>query len=323
MDFKLHFSIPASPFVINHQSKIVLMGSCFAQNIGDKLISYKFNSLVNPLGILFNPVSIANAINFIINPGSFQSKFITERNGIFQSWMHHGKIFSNSANSLLQKIENDLHHANNSIAKADVLFITLGSANVYRHNNLHVIVANCHKHPANQFTKVLLSPQEIIHQFGSAILLLKEINPMLKIVFSVSPVKYLKDGLHQNNISKGILHYAINKLCQTHTNVFYFDAYEIVNDELRDYRFYKEDFAHPTEQAIDYVWQRFSETYFNTETLTLIKALKEINTALYHKPIIANTNEHLAFKNNMLNKVKILQQEYSFLNMQQEYNYFS
>lgn len=316
MEFKLNLPIAPPPFQISHGNKLLLVGSCFATHIGEKLHLFKFNTFTNPCGIVFNPVSIANSINLAIQPDKIQNDFFFYEHQQWHSWLHHTGFNHPDYTTFKEQINIVLQAAHQQILEADYIFITPGTAYVYRHKALNQIVSNCHKMPSNLFDKILLSPQEVTDALGSAILNIKNINPKAKIIFTVSPVKHLKDGVHNNNVSKGVLLYAVSNLCSKYDNTYYFPAYEIVNDELRDYRFYKPDFAHPSDLAVDYVWQRFQETFFNAETRELVHQISKINNMLQHKPL--SLNGYADFLNRTKEKIKALQNMHNSLDFTKE-----
>ncbi len=240
---------PAPSFAkIDHTQKIFLIGSCFAENIGQLLSEHKFKCLINPYGILFNPISIANCLDAILS-GSTDTTHIIETNGLVQSYQCHGSIHETSKDALTEKINTINEEALDFLKHTDHLIITLGSAHGYRHTELNSIVANCHKQPGRLFEKVLISIEESVNRLSHSIDKLLKINPSIHISITVSPVKYLKDGLEANALSKSVLLLSANELSRT-KGAHYFPAYELVSDDLRDHRFYKEDLAHPNELAI-------------------------------------------------------------------------
>jgi hypothetical protein len=325
MNFNLNYSPPPSLAKISHNDKILLIGSCFAENIGEKLLANKFQALINPNGILFNPASIATAIESYIK--NHQEVKIVNNNGLNCSLEHHGSFSRGTEQELTSTVLNARRNAHQFLKEAKFLIITFGSAYVYRHINANHIVANCHKLPQNDFIKDLLRVDDIISIYSKLINDLRDFNPSLKIIFTVSPVKYLRDGLINNNLSKAILLQAVhNKVSATSnlqsTLLNYFPAYELVNDDLRDYRFYKEDMAHPNEQAINYVWEKFSETYFSSETKQLNQKIKEITQAAQHRPLNENSEKHNEFKTATLKKCLELEGAYPFLNFSQEKEVF-
>lgn len=323
MEFHLNYKHPVQKASIQHQDDVLLIGSCFAENIGEKLVSHKFNCLVNPNGILFNPISISTALSNYINATPIQENNIVEGNGLFCSLQHHGSFSSVNKSNLIDTINDANASAAQFLKSAKHLIITFGSSNVYRYNSTKQVVANCHKLPANLFTKEQLQPQEIISEYTQLIALLNKFNPNLNIIFTVSPVKYLRDGLVENNLSKAVLIYSIHQLVAANANCSYFPSYELVTDDLRDYRFYKPDMAHPNQQAIDYVWEKFSASYFSDATLQLNTKLQEIVKASQHRPIHSTSEEHLHFKNAYLQKCESLKKDFPFLNFDKELNHFA
>lgn len=309
MQFHLNYNHPKQSFDISHESKLFLMGSCFAENIGEKLIQLKFNCTLNPNGILFNPISIATALNTYINNTLITEDDIVFNNELYHSFNHHGVFSGHNKEELINHINHTTRQAHNALKHADVLLITFGTSRVFVYNNNSEVVANCHKFPQHYFTKEQLQPGEIINRFETLIEDLKVFNPKLEIIFTVSPVKYLKDGLIENNLSKAVLIYSIHEIIKQHAYCSYFPAYELVTDDLRDYRFYKSDLAHPTQEAIDYVWERFSRSYFNDNTIPLIEKIAAVNAAINHRPLKVNTQAHSEFKKVYLQKCIELEKE--------------
>lgn len=290
---KFHLDhIPAKPgFEIDHASKVFLTGSCFSENIGHLLKEHKFAAYPNPSGILFNPVSIYQTLKNSIHLTTFDKKYLLNRGGIFLSYLHHSSVNSADKEALAAKInaENEAAHA--FLKNAGYLIITFGSAYFYEHTGLNAAVANCHKQAGNTFEKKLADASDIVYMYAELIKDLQQLNPSLKLIFTVSPVKHLKDGLIENNLSKATLLLSIHKLTGLFHNCFYFPAYELVNDDLRDYRFYKADMAHPNELAIDYVWEKFSGCFFNAKTLQLNQKINKLNLAMNHRHMNGNSEE--------------------------------
>lgn len=334
MEFHLNYTPPRSLTDITHTDKIMLIGSCFAENIGEKLLSSKFQTLINPNGILFNPISIARALHSYIQPETknqetshivVPSEKPETSNGLFLSFDHHGSFSSTTKEALEHKITSSRKQAHQFLKEAKFLIITFGSAYAYRNIKTNHVVANCHKLPHQDFKKELLSAETIVSEYKSLITELQKFNPALTIIFTVSPVKYLRDGIIENNLSKAILIQSVHQLLTAYCSLptAYFPAYELVNDDLRDYRFYKEDMAHPNEQAINYVWEKFSDVYFSEETNSLIKNIKDITQAAQHRPINENTEQHQKFKQTYLNKCTELEKKHPHLNFSHEKQIYS
>lgn len=285
MKFHLNYTPGKSVFPVTHKSAVFLIGSCFAENIGQRLNDSGFKTCINPNGILFNPLSIANSLKHVITNQPADESFILERDGLFYSYSHHSMFSSPEKEELIKLLNSQTEKAHQFLKAAGLLIITFGTAFVYRHKQLNATVANCHKQPGETFEKKLLSVDEIVSSQKEYIRKLQEINPSLPIIFTVSPVKYLKDGVEENSLSKATLLLSVSKLVAEYPAYRYFPAYELVNDDLRDYRFYKEDLAHPNEAAIEYVWQKFSESCFNAETQHVNQEILKLKKALNHKHI--------------------------------------
>ncbi len=296
MKLHLNYTPPRSDLEIDHNQKLFLTGSCFAENIGILLLEHKFETIINSSGILFNPLSIFNDLKEMIQQRSFNDGHILEKGGEYFSFSHHSSVNATSKEKLTEKIDQSTTSSFSFLKEADILIITFGTAFYYKHIALDACVANCHKQPGAHFEKKLLSVNQIVEQYNFLLKELSKLNSKLKIIFTVSPVKYLKDGIEKNNISKATLLLSVNEIVQNNINCFYFPAYELVTDDLRDYRFYKEDMAHPNDQAITYVWEKFSETYFNTKTKVLNEKIGKLNTALKHKMLHNNSAESLKFQ---------------------------
>ncbi|OYU95804.1 MAG: GSCFA domain protein [Bacteroidetes bacterium B1(2017)] len=297
MQFRLEHTFKPLEQPIAYSHKVFALGSCFAQNIGQLLQNHRFNLCLNPSGILFNPASMAQALAQYINPSSFHAQEqLIENQGLFHSWSHHGQFSNPNKAQIEQEITNSLQEANKALSEANYLLLTWGSAWVYELNTSKQIVANCHKVPANQFTKRLLRVEEIVALYTPLLTTLLNQNKDLKIIWSISPVKYSKDGLHQNNLSKSVLFLALNQLQQLFPTSYYFPAFELVQDELRDYRFYGPDMAHPNQQAIDYVWEQFKTHCIEPNSLPLLNDIAHLNQALLHRPLHEGSEEFVKFK---------------------------
>ena len=323
MQFHLGFQPAISQHKITHQDEVLFIGSCFSEHIAGKMIDLKFHVKTNPLGIVFNPNSIVSSLNRIIHKKYFKEGDIFEKEGFWYSLEAHSSVYATSQKELLNSLNHLIDVWNNELKKANYLIITLGTAYAYKHKQQEKIVANCHKLPQAIFEKVLLENHEIIVDFQELIEEVKAVNPHLKWMFTVSPVKHLRDGVVENNLSKAILIQAVHQLVKQNTNCFYFPAYELVTDDLRDYRFYESDMAHPNSQAINYVWKKFSEVYFNDVTNSINERLQHIHQAYNHRLFNKTTETSLKFKNNFLQKCVILQSEFNYLDLSKEIKYFN
>ena len=305
MIFRTEINIPKQESVINYDSKMVLFGSCFAENIGHKLDYYKFQNLTNPYGILFHPIAIENALNEI-----YQNKIYTENdlyfhNDLWQSFNHHSKFSSESKNEILNAINNAIKNANNLLTKATHIIITLGTAWVYEFSEHQQLVANCHKISQKKFEKRLLSLDEIQQSIQNIISLIKDFQPTSTIIFTVSPVRHLSNGIVENNQSKALLLTAIHQVINQ-KNSFYFPSFEIMMDDLRDYRFYKNDLIHPSDLAVDYIWNQFKKSWIDEKSYLLMDEIDDVQKALQHKPFNENSPKHQAFIKNLQQKIDYL-----------------
>jgi len=273
--------------LINHRQGIVMMGSCFSDNIGAKLEQAYFDVEINPFGTLYNPASIACGIDDLLNKRLFNKSDLIRVDGDnrWHSFSHHSSFSKVSAEDMLVNINQQIENVHQAICKASVLIITFGTAWVYEHNVTQKVVANCHKLPASNFNRRLMSVDEIVIQWQNVIERLRRLNKDIRIIFTVSPIRHLRDGAHENQISKSILLLAINDLIKKDNQLIYFPAYEVMNDDLRDYRFYASDMTHPSEIAVDYIYDLFSKSFFNDETLKLAVECRRLYRRLQHRPM--------------------------------------
>ncbi len=319
MQLQTKVDIKPLPFKLTHKEKYTFIGSCFAENIGNKFKDNRFNALVNPFGVLYNPASISKCLDAAIY-NQYDESLLIEHNNIWNSFLHHGSFSNTSRDAALQNIKEKLEETHNFLKETYVLFLTFGTANIYEYNG--DVVANCHKIPAKEFTRRRLTVAEISKQITDCIAKLRSINPKIKVIISVSPVRYAKDGLTENNLSKASLLLATENVCKLE-NVFYFPAYEIIIDELRDYRFFAEDMTHPNPIAVNYIWEKIENNLLDENTINLIKQISKIVTATQHRPFNTDPEAHLQFLNNMYNKTLNLQKQYPYLNLSDDLKYFS
>lgn len=312
MDFYTHIDISKSAFKINHQDKILMLGSCFIENIGSKLIDNKFNVNLNPFGILYNPQSIAQSLEILLDKRTFTESDLFEDGGIYNSYYHHSRFSGANKEECLNKINSSIGEASDVLKRGDILFITFGTSYVFRHKELDLIVSNCHKLPAKTFDRYRLTVEQIVDCWAVLISRMKEVNPDLKIIFTVSPIRHLKDGAHDNQLSKATLLLAVDELNKI-ADCTYFPSYEIVLDELRDYRFYNEDMVHPNETSIKYIWKRFAETYFDRNTISIIEEWNKLHTAINHRAINQDSDEYKRFLDQTLLKLRTFAQKYPYI----------
>lgn len=289
----------------------MLVGSCFSENIAKKLSYYKFDVFSNPFGILFNPKAIENLIVSAIQQKNYTEKDIFELNEQWHFFDAHSNLSSADKNELLQNLNNAIELTHQQLKTATNVIFTLGTAWVYRFVETNAVVGNCHKVPQKKFIKALLSVDEVLGSLQQCIALIKEINPNCAIIFTVSPVRHLKDGFTENSLSKAHLIAAIHQLIDNKNKLYYFPSFEIMMDDLRDYRFYASDMVHPNETAINYIWEIFTETWFNKNALQIMEKVDSIQKAIAHKPFNPTSQQHQDFLKTLQNKIQILKEKYN------------
>ena len=297
---------------IDYNAKILLLGSCFSENIGDKLNYFKFQTSQNPFGILFHPKAIENLVTNAINEKKYLPEDLIFQNERWHSFDAHSSLSTTDKNELLANLNSAIIATNKKLKEATHIIITLGTSWVYRFIETDVIVANCHKIPQKKFLKTLLSVDEITKSLKTTISHLKSVNKNIHILFTVSPVRHLKDGFTENMQSKSHLITAIHSIMKT-KNSSYFPSYEIMMDELRDYRFYAEDMIHPNKTAINYIWERFVETRISESSKLTMKEVETIQKGISHKPFNENSEQHQKFLNNLEIKKDKLNSIFNFI----------
>lgn len=295
MELQTKIEIEPSGLRMDYDSRMMLLGSCFAENIGKKLKQFRFPVELNPCGIVYNPASVANVLNLLLEKRLFTGEELLENGGRWVSLWHHGSFSSPDKETCLKNINRRLEPAAVYLEKTDVLLITWGTSWVYRYLESGVIAANCHKFPAPAFERFRLSVADIVKEYAELIPRLLRQNPRLKIIFTVSPIRHWKDGAHGNQLSKATLLLAIEELSRQFSCVGYFPSYEIVMDELRDYRFYAEDMLHVSEQAVEYIWERFADSYLSPEARDLMTRIDKVNRGLAHRPFDGDSEAYRNF----------------------------
>lgn len=323
MQFFANINIKALEPSITYKNKILLTGSCFTEHIGNFLSEHKFNVLQNPNGILFDPLSVASSLVSYIQNKQYSEEDLFYLNESWNSWQHHSRFSNPGKNECLNNINKSQQQAHEFLKDADWLIITLGSSFTYKLVDSLQPVANCHKAPAQNFNKHLNSIEEIVTAFDSAIHQLFHFNSKLKIIFTISPVRHLRDGVVDNNRSKARLIEAVHHLVNKFDKLYYFPAYELVIDVLRDYRFYDVDLAHPNYAATQFVLEKFSDFGFDEPTKELLEEIKKIVIAKKHKPFNAESSLHKKFMQQQLEKTQQLLHKHSYLNLDKEVEYFS
>lgn len=306
MQFRTEVKIQKAPFSIQHHHKVLSIGSCFAEEIGQQLHQAKFTVETNPFGNLFHPYAIENAVGRVHSRIHYIANEIFEYNHLFFSWDHHSSFSNPSKVDCLTHINQTIDKFNVFARNADFFIITLATSWVYKIKSNGLIVANCHKFPQREFQKLILTTQEIYESLLRTVKLILDIAPNAKIIFTVSPVRHIKDGIVENNVSKSRLINAVYQLVLQYNELHYFPSYEIMMDDLRDYRFYKEDMIHPNQLAVDYIWQKFQETWMDEKTIQLNQQIHKVNLAMNHRPFNPNTLQHQSFLYNTCKEMKRL-----------------
>jgi hypothetical protein len=312
MQWITQFEIPEGKAKINHHTPLYAIGSCFAGMIGEKLSERKFQMLNNPFGTLFNPLSICQLLEDSLLEMPVNTDLMLVRDGLYLHFGMHSDVTAYSQESLEKLILKKQQQTRTQLEKASHLLLTFGTAWVYEFGGSSQLVGNCHKQPSGLFEKRLLHPDEIQRDFASLFNILKQINPSIQVILSVSPVRHIKDGIPENQLSKSILRLAAHDLTETYDFVEYFPAYEIMLDELRDYRFYKEDLIHPSALAEDYIWERFKQAWVDPKTFALLQEFEMIKKDLAHRPFNPDSPAHMKFLENLQKKLERFNREFDF-----------
>ncbi len=316
MNLQTHVPLQLAEHQFDYQSQMLLLGSCFVENIGKKLDYYKFRSLQNPFGILFHPKAIENLLSKSIHAFSYTEEDIFYHNERWHCFDAHSDLSDVSKDELLRKLNDGLKDTRQQTSISTHIGITLGTAWVYRKSESNSIVANCHKVLQKEFVKDLLSVENIVESLKTIVDLIQSVNPNTQIIFTVSPVRHLKDGFIENQQSKAHLISAVHEVIQNSTfasRSSYFPSYEILMDELRDYRFYKSDMVHPSELAVDYIWEKFKSVWSSKEAFSTIEKVEEIQRGMQHRPFNPKSEEHQKFLNSLNAKAQVLQMEFPFM----------
>lgn len=292
---------------ITYDDGLLFLGSCFADEVGGLCKGLGFNAMVNPFGVLYNPASIAQSVERLRNGKPFsQDEVIEVGDGQYCTFFHNTAFWRPSETALLEQVNESLAEAHEHFAKAKWVVISLGTSWIFRHKANDSVVSNCHKLPSDQFESQFLSIEQSFHCLSGIV----RKHPEKQFVFTVSPLRHLKDGLHENQLSKAALLIAVDQVCKTFCNAHYFPAYEIVMDELRDYRFYKEDMVHLTEQTVQYIWERFADFAIAPSEQPAMKAATELKQMLHHKPLFPESEAFRKFETKKQDKLKEIRELY-------------
>lgn len=318
--FRTEISVPFSSLTLNHTDKILLMGSCFTEQIGQRLSDCKFQILLNPNGIVYNPVSLAESLDGLWSgKRSPDDSQLFEHQGLWHSWAYHSRFSAPTQKETLDSMKRAYNEATEFVQKSDCLIVTFGTADLSVLKSEGRVVANNHKMPASLFEQRRLNVEEMV---GLWMPILENWSGK-KVLLTVSPVRHLRQGLIENQRSKAVLLLACEAICQQLPFVHYFPAYELLMDDLRDYRFYDKDMVHPSTLAVDYIWKQFSEAYFSESTQQLNERIMKIKSAMHHRPFHPHTTEHQAFLLAQLERIQLVKQEFPDIDWSIEQAYFS
>jgi hypothetical protein len=322
--FQTIVEIQQFPWKTGYSRGNIFFGSCFTENVGNRMKDLKFDTDINPFGILYNPVSVSNSLQLLLKNKEFTEADLIEADGLWHSFYHHGRFSFSGKQETIETINSRIKLSSAFLEKAGFLFITFGTAWVYGYKKTGQIVSNCHKIPANEFERIRLSVNEIVSEYEALLNEIRRRNPLLKVIFTVSPIRHWKDGAVENQRSKAVLLLAIDEIISKIGADFcaYFPAYEIVMDELRDYRFYADDMIHISDFAVNHIWERFQTSLIDTESLLIIPQIQKIIKAVNHKPFNKNTSEFLKFLKQMEEETTLLESKYKYLDLAVEKEYF-
>ena len=319
--FLTPIELPRERFDLTHTQRVMSLGSCFSEHIARRLEEYKFRTDINPFGVLYNPMSIVEALRRLMTgePYTEESPELVEHEGRWHSLMHHSDFSAGSREELLSRLNTRLEHSAGFLRQTDVLLITFGSAYVYRYKADGRIAGNCHKLPDRLFIRERLTPDGIVEECADLLAALQDINPNLRIIFTVSPIRHRREGMHGNQVSKSVLLLAVEELCTRFSGVcYYFPAYEIMMDELRDYRFYADDMLHPSPVAIDHIWGYFTDHFFSPREKNFFQTWEEIRKGLAHRPLNPGSEAHKQFLSQLALRITRLKEKCPTFDVEKE-----
>jgi hypothetical protein len=322
MNLRTTFPIEPSHDRITYDENVMFIGSCFASYIGSYMKRGHMPVMINPAGTVFNPVSVINTLDIILSGREHTSDDLHYYDNVYHSFYHYSDFSSGDPEKILGKMNKRREEGMKFIKEARFLFITFGTARVYRFKETGLIVSNCHKMPHSFFNPQLLSVDDIVIQWNNMLNRLYSYNPGLKIIFTISPVRHWKDGVHGNQVSKSVLFLAVEELLKHRSSPQYFPAYELIMDDLRDYRFYADDMLHPSNSAINYIWETFCSTYMEKETLDLWQEVARITRACHHRPS-GEKSRITGFARGMLERISAIRKKAPFVDLTAEQDYFN
>lgn len=322
MDFRTNIAPAPAPFSLSYKDTILAMGSCFAESVGQRLRESGFNLIRNPFGVVYNPITIVESLTRLTQFKPFEADDLVFHDGLYHSFSHHGSFSGTDSDVVLKHMNAAYRQAASALNATNRLLLTFGTSWVYRLKETNQVVSNCHKIPQTTFTHARLSVNDIVEACSPLFDRLFSQNSDLRIVLTVSPIRHLKDGLHANNISKATLLMAVEELVETFPGVYYFPSYELMLDDLRDYRFYADDMLHPSTLAINYIWEYFSECFFSKQTMEMAKQVQQIRKAMEHRPFHPDETAYKRFSQKYLAAVEGLLISEPALNLTEEKVFF-
>lgn len=322
MELRTTFNISSSPYRITYHDPVVFIGSCFAKEIGKQFEAGHLPVLINPAGTVYNPVSVCNTIDAITRGKKYTKDDLYNYKGTWLSFNHYTDFSSDDPEAVLDSINTGTYRAGKFISDARFLFITFGTARAYRWKQSGEIVSNCHKIPATYYLHELLTVDDIVTLWENQLDRLHTLYPQLKVVFTISPVRHWKDGAHGNQVSKSVLFLAVEKLLRHASVPGYFPAYELVMDDLRDYRYYDDDMLHPSSSAVNYIWEKFKECYLDEKTMVLWNEVVKITKAFNHRLTGGSGTKKKEFSELMLKRIAIIEDKIPQTDLSEEKKYF-
>ncbi len=324
MKLQTKITMPAFSWQTGYLKPTLFIGSCFTENMGNQMAALKFQVDINPFGILYNPASIARGIQILLNHTTCSKQDLICHNSVFHSFDHHSRFSHSDPEQVINNINQRIDTSASFLKTAEFLMITFGTAWVYQYKPTSKIVANCHKLPDKMFNRFRLSPEMITQEYAKLINTLLDVNPFIKVIFTVSPIRHWKDGAIENQRSKAVLLLAIEQIIKFfgEERCNYFPAYEIMMDELRDYRFYNDDMIHPSSMAVNYLWEKFQESLIDPDSIKISEEIKKIKGLMNHRPFNMFSSIHLKFLKQSLEKTYELEKKIPYLDMEIEKNHF-
>ncbi len=322
LKLKTNIKLDSPAFQISYKDTILALGSCFAERVAEKLKKDYYPIVSNPFGVLYNPLSIRNSLGLLLNNYEFVEKDLFQHQGIWSSFQHHSSFSGLDLEAVLKHINHELTAARTALKNTNVLLLTFGTAWVYELKETAKVVSNCHKVTAEKFVRRRLSVSKIVAELGELLAYLKQKLPQLQILMTVSPVRHLKDGFVENQISKSTLILAVEAMQQKYDFVHYFPAYEILLDDLRDYRFYDRDMVHPNALAVDYIWDLFANNYLDKKEISLRKNIQKLQRAAEHRSFFPASEGHQKFVQKQLTALQNIQKQAPYIDLEALELYF-